>query len=123
VVPLVFKHEALLTFVGRLIHDREFCEWFVARPTQALSSHGLTQRDVQDMADVLASDRHRPRLSEALRPTVGLLLEMIEGERLAVSDDRLADRVDRINQELRLTSDRLAVARSEERPWWKFWEW
>jgi hypothetical protein len=122
-MALVFKHEALLTFVGRLIRDREFCEWFVDRPTQALSSHGLTERDVQDMADVLVSDRHRPRLAEALRPTVALLLDLIECEGQPASDDIVATRIDQLHQELRLTSDRLAVARTEERPWWKFWQW
>jgi hypothetical protein len=122
-MALVFKHEALLTFVGRLIRDREFSEWFVARPSQALASHGLTERDVQAMADVLASDRQRPRLAEALRPTVALLLELCECERMPASDDSEAIRMDRLHQELRLTSDRLVVARTEERPWWKFWQW
>ena len=121
-MALVFKHEALLTFVGSLIRDREFSEWFVSQPTEALASHGLSDRDVQDMADVLTNDRHQPQLARALVPTVSLLLEVIDREASATSSD-VTMWVDRLNAELQSTSNRLAIARTEARPWWKFWLW
>jgi hypothetical protein len=122
-LALVFKHEALLTFVGRLIRDREFAEWFVARPSEALASHGLTDRDVEDMADILATDRHNPRLARALLPTVSLLVDLIECDASPNGPGELAQRIDRLTSELQRTSERLAVARSETRPWWQFWRW
>jgi hypothetical protein len=121
-LALVFKHEAILTFVGRLVHDREFAEWFVTRPAEALASHGLSARDLRDTTEILTSSRHRPELSRALLPTVLLLLELSQSPPSSGTAE-LADRVERLTTEIHLTSERIAVARSEPRPWWKFWLW
>jgi len=122
-MALVFKHEALLTFVGRLVRDREFSEWFAARPTQALASHGLQPRDMKDMADVLMNDRNRPKLATALLPTVNLFLDFIEKEPIASTEQDVAGRVAMLDGELRSTHERLQLARTASRSWWKFWEW
>ncbi len=120
-MAFVFKHEAVLAFVGRLVRDREFAEWFVARPTQALASHGLTDHDIREVAEVVRSERHEPHLARALQPTVAMLLACIE--EATPSEDSLVfhDRYDRLDAELRATHDRLALARQAVRPWWKFW--
>lgn len=120
-MTLVFKHEAMLTFVGRLIRDREFSEWFVARPLQALASHGLSAHDLQDVADVVATDRRRPELARALQPTLALLLELIEAPGTVGESSDVAVRHARLATELQAAHDRLAAARAERRPWWKFW--
>jgi hypothetical protein len=120
-VSFVFKHEALLTFVGRLVRDREFSEWFAARPRGALASHGLTERDVRDVADVLAVERSRRAQARALQPTVATMLKLIdEGES---SDDPVAaaDRFARLDSELHAARTRLEEVRRSARPWWKFW--
>ncbi len=122
-MALVFRHEALLTFVGRLLRDREFSEWFAARPSQALASHGLSQRDVRDMADVLANERQRPRTARALLPTVNLFLELIATEPTANGSVDFDNRAGRLDAELQSTRERLVLARGESRSWWKFWQW
>jgi hypothetical protein len=119
---LVFKHEAVLTFVGRLLRDREFAEWFAARPDEALASHGLELQDLRQVADLVQSDRYRPELSRALQPTVQLLVGIVEAADGAESDLVAAARWQRLDDELRLARDRVAQARRQSaRPWWKFW--
>jgi hypothetical protein len=120
-MTLVFKHEAMLTFVGRLIRDREFSEWFVARPLQALASHGLSAHDLHDLADVVATDRRSPQLARALQPTVALLLELIEAPVTGAGSGDVAIRHAWLATELQAAHERLAAARAEARPWWKFW--
>lgn len=119
---LVFKHEGILTFVGRLVHDREFCEWFASQPTGALASHGLVARDLQDLAAVLRTDRRQRELATALQPVVETLVEIV-----AEADDDgqtslPAERLERLDVELRAAQERLAYVRAQRpRPWWKFW--
>lgn len=119
---LIFKHEVLLSFVGRLIHDREFCEWFATQPGQALASHNLSVRDLEDLASVLQTERQQPEVSAALQPMVGLLLDLAadagtdpEGTRAAVRLERLRAEIDIARQRVRETRMR------RSRPWWKFW--
>lgn len=119
---LVSRDESLLIFVGRLLRDREFTEWFVTSPSQALASHGLAGRDVRDVADVIAHDQKHLRTARALAPTVNLFLEVIEGEGSAATHEEVVDRLDRLEAEMRMTHDRLAAARLESRVWWKFWQ-
>jgi hypothetical protein len=57
-----------------------------------------------------------------LLPTVTLLRELSQVQSSWATVD-LAERVDRLTTEIQLTSERLATARSEPRPWWKFWLW
>lgn len=119
---LVFKHEVILTFVGRLIHDREFCEWFAAQPTLALASHGLAARDLQDLAAVLRTDRHQREIAVAMQPTVQVMLDFIEGGDSGGEAPSFEERLARLDSELRAARERLAVARAHHpRPWWKFW--
>jgi hypothetical protein len=120
---LVFKHEAVLTFIGRLVHDREFCEWFASEPSDAMSSHGLTTRDLEDVADVLRTDRRQPEVAAAMCPMVDVLLRLIEESRQGHVASSPAERLSLLDSELRQVHERLAVARSYRmRPWWKFWE-
>lgn len=119
---LVFKHEVLLTFVGRLTHDHEFREWFAEQPAAALASHGLTTADLEDLAGVLATDRHERATAAALRPTVQLLLDLVAEAELATGAGPSADRLARLQAELRAARERLELARAQRpRPWWKFW--
>jgi hypothetical protein len=118
---LVFKHEAILIFVDRLVRDREFAEWFVAGPEQALASYSLTTRDLRDVADVLDADRYQPELAQALQPTLRCLLGLIDEARLDDAPDRVPARCTRLSEELTATRERLSVARARRRPWWKFW--
>ncbi|MGH2461516.1 MAG: hypothetical protein ACRDIY_21890 [Chloroflexota bacterium] len=118
---LVFKHEGLIAFIGRLTHDREFCEWFVARPADALASHGLASGDLRDLIAVLRADHHRREVAEALEPTVQAMLDLVDrgdcDDEQGQTDERLAS----FDLELRATRERLAVVRSRRRPWWNFW--
>ncbi|HVB96980.1 MAG TPA: hypothetical protein VNG11_04560 [Chloroflexota bacterium] len=119
---LVFKHEAVLTFVGRLVHDREFCEWFAAEPFQALSSHGLSVRDLEDLNDVLRTDRHQPEVAAAMQPLVEVLVKLFNDSRQGIAASTPDERISSLNAELHQVRDRLAVARRQPpRPWWKFW--
>ena len=119
---LVFKHEVLLTFVGRLIHDHEFCEWFATEPSSALASHGLAPRDVQDLAGVLRTDRRQREFSEALQPMVQVLLDLIDDAQADVGNSRAQDRLERLDLEIQSARERVADARTRRpRPWWKFW--
>jgi hypothetical protein len=118
---LVFKHEAVVTFVDRLVRDREFAEWFVAGPEQALASYSLTSRDLRDVADVLDADRYQPALARALQPTVRCLLGLVDDARPDDSADVVLARCARLSEELVATRDRLSTARASRRPWWKFW--
>ncbi|HVC34630.1 MAG TPA: hypothetical protein VNL16_14060 [Chloroflexota bacterium] len=118
---LVFKHEVLLAFVGRLNHDREFCEWFAAQPSRALASHGLVRRDLQDLAAILRTDRHQQEIAAALEPAVQVLLDLDEDAEDAGRGSTPEERLARLDAELRAVRDRLAVARTRRRPWWKFW--
>ncbi len=118
----VFKHDAVLTFVGRLVRDREFSEWFVARPEQALASHGLTPADVHEVADVIQSESRHGQIAVALQPTIAFLVEMIDTARDDDPADQIAERCRRLNEEVQAAHDRLAEARARQpRPWWKFW--
>jgi hypothetical protein len=119
---LVIRHESLLTFVGRLLRDREFSEWFVASPSQTLASHGLARSDMRDVADVLAHYQKHLRTAQALAPTVDLFLEIIDGEESAATYGEVVDRLDRLEAEMQMTHDRLVAARLEPRVWWKFWQ-
>lgn len=115
---LVFKHDALLGFIDRLVRDREFAEWFVAHPDQALASFSLSVGDLRDICEVVEADRYERQFARALRPTMELLLELAAGEPEGGVDERCA----RLRDELRSTRGRIAAARSERsRPWWKFW--
>ena len=119
---LVFKHEGLLAFVGRLTHDREFCEWFAAQPTGALASHGLAASDLQDLAAVLRSDRHQREIAEALQPTIQVMLNLIAAGDVGDEPSQTEERLALLDSELRAARERLAIARSHRpRPWWKFW--
>jgi hypothetical protein len=120
-MPLVFKHEAVLTFMGRLVNDREFSEWFASRPAQALASHGLSIRDVQDVADVLSRERQQRHVAEALEPVVLTLLEVIDQGAVAEDSDAITQRFARLRTEFSDAHDRLAAARRQSRPWWKIW--
>ena len=112
---MVFKHEAVLTFVGRLTRDREFCEWFAADPCQALGSHRLEVEDLRDVAAVLQSDHRRPDVSAAMRPMIDTLVRMIEDG--GSSDEAAAGRLACLDGEIQAVRERLAVARTQRRPW------
>lgn len=119
---LVFKHEALLTFIDRLIHDREFAEWFVAEPEQSLRSYGLAAVDLQDVADVLVRDRGQPAIAGALQPTVQFLLGVVGEARGGDDPELVSRRFARFQVELTSTRERLAAASQPRvRRWWKFW--
>jgi hypothetical protein len=119
---LVFKHEGLLAFVGRLIRDREFCEWFVVQPRDALGSHGLEVRDLEDLAAVLRTDRHQRDVASALQPMIEALLNVIGEAESGDAISRPEERLERLDSELHSVRERLAVVRARQpRPWWKFW--
>lgn len=118
---LAFKHEGILAFVERLLRDREFSEWYVSRPTQALASHGLSSRDLADVDEVLRGNRFRPDLSQALRPTVQLLLQLAAEAGDTDQPEVIERRWERLDEQLRVTRQRVAEARARNRPWWKFW--
>ncbi len=119
---LVFKHEGLLAFVGRLTHDREFCEWFVAQPTRALASHGLAAQDLRELAAVLRGDHHQRDVADALQPTIQAMLDLVDDDDEIDEQERTAERLARLDSELRAARERLAVVRARrQRPWWKFW--
>ncbi len=119
---LVFKHESVLAFVGRLIHDREFCEWYVAQPSKALASHGLAPCDLRDLATILRTTRNQREVAAAMLPMIELLLDVIDeasfGDEASHPEQRLA----KLDAELRSVRERVAEARTRHlRPWWKFW--
>src|SRR5438046_1270758 len=117
---VVFKHEAILSFVDRLIHDQEFTEWFVARPAQALASHSLAARDLQDVVDVLATGRGDSHVARALQPTMQLLLVLSAEGNSGGGDTE--ERYARLICELKAARERLVLARDKAgRHWWKFW--
>ena len=119
---LVFKHESVLTFVGRLVHDREFCEWFATEPIAALSSHGLRVGDLEDVVDVLRSDRRQPEVAAAMQPLVEVLVQFINESRQGPWARTPDERISSLDMELHHVRDRLAVTRTQRvRPWWKFW--
>jgi diadenosine tetraphosphatase ApaH/serine/threonine PP2A family protein phosphatase len=119
---LVFKHEGVLAFVGRLVHDREFCEWYAAQPLQALASHGLDPHDLRDLAAILRSDRHHRDVAAALLPMVEVLLDVVEEAETGDATSRPEERLARIDSELQTARERVVVARARRpRPWWKFW--
>lgn len=115
---LVFKHEAVLGFIDRLVRDPEFAEWFVVDPRQALASYSLAASDLGDVCDVVEAGRYQQHLARALRPTMELLREIAENP----APDLVRERCGRLQDELRSTRGRVATAREERRrPWWKFW--
>ena len=118
---LTLKHEAFLAFIERLLHDREFSEWFASQPASALASHGLSSRDLHEVDDILGAERYEARLSRALRPTVALLIAMVDTESLPDPLDPVPDRFARLEEELRATRERVSDVRATTRPWWKFW--
>jgi hypothetical protein len=120
-MALIFKHEAVLTFVGRMIHDREFAEWFAARPSQALASHGLSPQDVRDLADVLSSERRQRDLAVAMQPVVTTMLTLVDTDRDIEGSDEARLRGELLQAELIAARERVAATRAQARPWWKFW--
>lgn len=117
----MFRHEGLLTFVGRLSRDREFCEWFAAQPSKALASHGLTDRDLRDLAMVVETEHHHRELATALQPAVQAMLALLDADARGEIGEP-AERLAHLDAELQATRERLAVARARSpRPWWKFW--
>lgn len=118
---LVFKHEGLLAFIGRLTHDREFCEWFVAQPSNALASHGLAANDLRDLAAVLHGDHRQRDVADALVPTVQAMLDVVDNEEAVDERWPMEDRFATFDSELRAARERLAIVRARRRPWWKFW--
>lgn len=118
---LTFKHEAFLAFVERLLHDREFSEWFVSQPGEALATHSLSVQDLQEVNDVLQAERYEPNLSRALRPTLSLLLEVIREAHRPEDPNATRTRLARLEDELGATRLRVSEARTKSRPWWKFW--
>ena len=119
---LVFKHEGVLAFVGRLVHDREFCEWYAAQPSQALASHGLAPCDLRDLAAILRTTRHQREVAAAMLPMIDLLLDVIDEADAGDAVSRPEQRLARLDAELQSVRERVAVARSQRpRPWWKFW--
>jgi len=118
---LVFKHEGLLAFIGRLTHDREFCEWFVTQPSKALASHGLAASDLRDLAAVLRADHRQREVAEALEPTVQAMLDVVDGEEAVDDRGPMEERLALFDSELRAARERLAIVRARRRPWWKFW--
>jgi len=118
---LTLRHEAFLAFVGRLLHDREFSEWFASQPISALASHGLRGQDLRDVAEVLNSERYEAHLAHALRPTVALLIDMVENARPSEAPDAASARYARLEEELQTARVRVSSARASTRPWWRFW--
>ena len=118
---LVFKHEGLLAFIGRLTHDREFCEWFIAQPSKALASHGLAANDLRDLAAVLRADHRQREVAEALVPTVQAMLDVTDHEQDVSQQWPIEERLATFDSELRAARERLAIVRARRRPWWKFW--
>ena len=119
---IVFKHEAILSFVDRLIHDREFAEWFVAQSSQALSSYNLTPRDLQDVSEVLGSERHQPEVARALQPTLRLLVSLCDDADVGDDPRTIEHRFGGLERELQEARLRIAQARQvRPRPWWRFW--
>ena len=118
---LVFKHEGLLAFIGRLTHDREFCEWFIAQPSKALASHGLAANDLRDLAAVLRADHRQREVADALVPTVQAMLDVVDHEQDVGQQWPIEERLATFDSELRAARERLAIVRARRRPWWKFW--
>lgn len=118
---LTFKHEAFLVFVERLLHDREFSEWFASHPLQALAAHGLTVQDLRDVDEIVHAERYEPRLSRALQPTITLLLEILDAEERGSGEATPIQRWARLQDEIQRTHERVTEVRATSRPWWKFW--
>ncbi len=119
---LVFKHEGVLAFVDRLVHDHEFCEWYAAQPSQALASHGLAPQDLRDLIAILRSHRQHRDVAIALLPMIQVLLEVVEEAESGEGTSRPEERLARIDTELQIARERVVVARARQpRPWWKFW--
>lgn len=119
---LVFKHESVLSFVGRLVNDREFCEWYAAQPSQALASHGLAPCDLRDLVAILRSTRSQRDMAAAMLPMIELLLDVCDEANASDGGSRPEQRLAKLDAELRSVRERVADARTRRpRPWWKFW--
>jgi hypothetical protein len=118
---IVFKHEALLAFMQRLVRDREFCEWFAAQPVSALASYGLAPRDLSDLVAVLHDARSQREIAAAMEPVVQSMLRIVEdAEGPAPSDS--CGRLRLLEEELQGARERVVAARRQRpRPWWQFW--
>lgn len=115
---LVFKHEAVLGFIDRLVRDPEFAEWFVTNPSEALASYSLEASDLREVEDVVETGRYEQQLAHALAPTVRLIREIAESS----ASSGTAARYRLLRDELHGTRERVAIARAaRSRPWWKFW--
>lgn len=114
-----WQDQSLLAFVDRLKRDSEFREWFARAPSDALASQGLYASDLRFLDQVVATDRSQRAMTEALRPFLRLLIEVVE-ECPTDSGETCA----RLDSELSSLGVRLAAAREQEaasRPWWRFW--
>ena len=118
---LTFKHEAFLAFVERLLHDREFSEWFASQPAEAMATHGLSIQDLRDVDEILHAERYEPRLSRALQPTITMLLEILDTAEQERVDATPIQRWARLQDEIKRTHERVTEVRATSRPWWKFW--
>ncbi|HEX5418109.1 MAG TPA: hypothetical protein VFZ25_20835 [Chloroflexota bacterium] len=118
---LTLKHEAFLAFVERLLHDREFSEWFASQPRDALATHGLSARDLRDVDEILHAERYEPRFSRALQPTITLLLELLDADVRPEVGATPVQRWARLQDEIQRTRERVTEVRATSRPWWKFW--
>jgi len=119
------RQVTLLTFFERIIRDVEFREWFVTQPDEALASHNLDGRSLQELYAVLEWGGPYRQTAAALKPLVDYLVECWrDGEQ--TQEDLARERYDRLTSEIERLKGRMELSEAylgHSRPWWKFWEW
>ena len=116
---------SILAFVERMVRDSEFREWYVARPREALASHGLDGESLQQLYHVLEWGGPYRQTAHLLKPLVDYLVACWKGgdeEDVVVVRQRYEHLTGQIEKLKGRTEFGEAFLR-QSRPWWKFWEW